>query len=112
LKRKRRGGGERKRKAKHAAAGRQAREDRHKHGDTRETQGGAPGLFGFLNQALGTCAGVCMCVYVDVDAGYMTLCFTQTRIRAQGGAPGLLGFLNQALGACVHVDAGYVKLSP
>lgn len=60
LKRKRRGGGERKRKAKHAAAARAVREERHSHGDDRDARGGAPGLFGFLNQALGMCmCGVC-----------------------------------------------------
>eukprot|EP00983_Pelagomonas_calceolata_P065443 1148595-Pelagomonas_calceolata.AAC.1 len=53
LRRKRRGGGERKRKAKHAVAGREAREARHRHEDERSARGGAPGLFGFLNQALG-----------------------------------------------------------
>ncbi|KAF5834120.1 hypothetical protein DUNSADRAFT_9316 [Dunaliella salina] len=53
LKHKRRRGGERKRMAKHATAGREAREARHRHEDERSVRGGAPGLFGFLNQALG-----------------------------------------------------------
>lgn len=52
---KRKRGGERSRQRKHAEAARAARAAREDAGDAAEAEHGAPGLFAFINGALGGC---------------------------------------------------------